>query len=554
MFPRPRPPWAPRGASPRPPRLAIWSATLAVGCTSSPSVPPREDPAAIDPAPAVLHRLTRAQYDNTVRDLLGDQVVLPVALEPDVVERGLISIGASLATISPWGVEQYEVAAYDLADQAMADPAVRAAILPCAPVSAAGPDDACAALFIETFGERVFRRPVGSDDLTALTAIARDGATTLESFDQGLALVIAAMLQSPRFLFRAELGEPDPERPGVLRYDAWELASRLSFFLWNTTPDAGLLEAAKSGALLTEEGLAAEVERLLASPRARAGVRSFFTELYELYRLDQLTKDPTIFSHFTAELGPAAREETLRDLEALIFDRDGDFRDIFILDRTFVDRRLAAIYDVRATAREGFGEVVLPREGGRRGLLGQVSVLALHAHPVKSSATKRGQFVRRTLLCGEIPPPPVNVNTALPEPSGTTITLRDRVAEHLTNPACAGCHALMDPIGLGLESFDGIGRFRTREAGAEIDPSGDVDGTPFSDAWSLGQVLYDHPDTSSCLARSLYRYATGNVERAGEEETISQLSRRFDASGRKVRTLLFDVAMSLGFRLAKEPS
>ncbi len=471
------------------------------------------------------------------------------------MERGLISIGATITTISPWGVEQYESAAYDLAEQAMSE-ARRGMILSCQPGGVT--DDACAGSFIESFGRKVWRRPLTGEEAGELTAIAHDAAMTLGDFHQGLEFAIAALLQSPNFLFRVELGEPDPEHlgasasgSGTLRYSNYELASRLSYFLWNTTPDDALLDAAEHGELTTAEGLEAQVTRLIDSPRSREGVRNFFSELYELYRLDHLAKDPTIFTAYTTELGPTAREETLRDLEQLIFDDDGDYRELFTSQRTVVDRRLAAIYQVRAGAREGFAEVELPASGGRRGLLGQVSVLALYAHPVKSSATKRGAFVRRTLLCGNIPPPPVNVNTALPEPSGTTLTLRDREREHLSNPACAGCHNAMDPIGLGLENFDGIGRFRTEDHGALIDPSGDVDGVAYTNAWSLGQVLHDHPGVSPCIVRNIYRYATGNVEGDGEKATLDQLSDKFERSGHRIKQALFDVAMSLGFRLAK---
>ncbi|MCK6546644.1 DUF1592 domain-containing protein [Myxococcota bacterium] len=526
----------------------VGAALVAPACTSTPDAEP---PAPITPAEPVLHRLTAAQYTNTIRDLLGDDVVLPTALEPDVVERGLASLGASIATISPWGVEQYEAASLDLADQVLSSGTGRARLVPC--TATAMIDDACAAAFVADFGKKAWRRPVTSEELDALVALARDGATTLGDFHEGLELAFAAILQAPDFLFRVELGEPDPARPGELRYTSWEMASRLAYFLWNTTPDAELLAAAERGDLVTDAGLRTEVDRLLASPRAREGVRGFFTELFELKRLDHLSKDPTILTHFTTELGPAAREQTLRDLEQLVFEDDGDYRDIFTSQDTFVDRRLAAIYDVRATARDGFGRVHLPASSGRRGLLGQVSILALHAHPVSSSATKRGLFVRRTLMCTEIPPPPVDVNTALPEPSGNTVTLRDRVAEHLTNPSCSGCHLIMDPIGLGLESFDGLGRFRTKENGATIDASGELAGKTWTTAWELAEVVRDHPSIGPCLVRNLYRFATGNVETDGEKATLEQLSRKFEQSGYRVKSLIAELATSPGFRLAKVP-
>jgi hypothetical protein len=500
----------------------------------------------VDPGEAVIHRLTGAQYQNAIRDLVGADVVIPGPLEPDATFAGLISAGASKTTISAWGVEQYEAAAYEIASQALEEPR-RSAIVRCTPASET--DLACARETIAAFGRRAWRRPLEESEVAVLAQTATTAAGVFGAFDRGMQYALAAILQSPSFLFRIELGEPEG---GGRRYTSLEMASRLSFLFWNTTPDETLLAAGESGALIDDAGLAAEIDRLLASPRARAGVRNFFTEMFELYLLDSLTKDPTIFTHYSSELGKAAREETLTMLEKLIFDADGDYRDIFTSERTWVDRRLAAIYNVRATSREEFGEVVLSREGGRRGILGQVSVLALRAHPVSSSATLRGKFVRTILLCDEVPPPPVDVNTALPEPSGTAVTLRDRVQEHLLNPNCATCHLQMDPIGLGLETFDGIGRGRELEHGARIEPSSDVDGAKFKDAWELGAILREHEKVPRCLVRSYYRYAIGNIEGPGEAEQLDALTAIFANEGHRVQALLRAIAISPGFRRTKE--
>ncbi len=504
----------------------------------------------VSPGEPVLHRLTSTQYSNAIHDLLGKDIVIAGPLEPDHSFGGLVAVGSAKATISSWGVEQYERVAYDIASQAMKEP-VRSEILNCEPESAV--DEICARQTISQLGPKIWRRPLLEEELAELTALTATVSRTLGTFETGMEFAIASMLQSPSFLFRVELGEPDPENAGARRYTAYEMASRLSFFFWNTTPDNTLLSAAESGALLNDEGLTAEIRRLLASPRARQGVRNFFTEMFSLYLLDEMVKDPTIFTHYSAELGESAREETLMMLEKLVFDDETDYREIFTKETAWVDRRLAAIYNVRATSREGFGEITFSRENNRRGLLGQVSMLALHAHSVSSSATLRGKFVRQVLLCDEVPPPPVNVDTALPAPSGNAVTLRDRVQEHLTNPNCATCHLAMDPIGLGLETFDGIGRYREKEHGALIDTHSDVDGIAFDDAWELGAVLRDHPAVPKCLARSMYRYAVGNLESDGELEQIEALAALFANAKFRVRPLMEAVALSKGFRLAKEP-
>ncbi len=186
----------------------------------------------------------------------------------------------------------------------------------------------------------------------------------------------------------------------------------------------------------------------------------------------------------------------------------------------------------------------------RRGLMTHVSILALNSHPVSSSATLRGKFVRKVLLCGVIPAPPVDVNTALPEPSGETRTLRERVAEHLTDPGCRGCHINMDPIGLGLENYDALGQFRTHDNGALIDPTGEVDGDPFTDAVDLGRALHDADALAPCLVRSVYRYATGHMEEPGEAAMLENLDARFEANGYRVLDLMMDVIVSPGFRTA----
>lgn len=520
--------------------LLVGSAAVA-GCAGEPSAPPPPLPdVAANEAP--LRRLTAAQYRNAVRDVLGDDIVLPPALEPDLAASGLVALGAARAAVSAWGVEQYEAAAFDLAEQALA-PERRARWLTCTPSGSV--DRVCAEQFVEAIGLRLWRRPLTEAEKGSLLDVAERAGTTLGDFDAGLRYALAAMLQSPAFLYRGELSDGG-------RFDDYALASRLSFFLWNTTPDEALLEAAAQGRLSTEDGLAEQARRLLDDPRARRGVRNFFTELFELYELDDMIKDPTVFVHYDAELGAAAREETLRVIEDLVFEQDGDFRDLLTTRKTFVNRRLAAIYQVRAPVREGFGEVTLP-EGTRRGLLGHVSTLALHSHPAASSAVLRGHFVRKVLLCGVIPPPPVGVNTALPEPSATARTLRERNRVHLEDSACAGCHTLMDPIGLGLENFDGVGRWRAEDNEARIDPSGELDGVPFADAWDLAEAVRAHPALPTCLVRNVYRYATGVEEKTADEGALlDALTARFEAQGYSVRSLLYDVATSSGFVRAGE--
>jgi len=502
-------------------------------------------------APGRLRRLSADQYANAVHDVFGPEVVVPRGYDSGDPADGLLSVGSGVTSFGAAGVSQLESSARSISAQVVAPGTLRDRSVTCAPAGIV--DDACASAVLRELARAAYRRPVGSDELAELVTVARDSATALGDFHLGLGYAIAAILQAPSFLYRVELGRTTAEDPTPGRYDAYELATRVSYFLWNTTPDAALLAEAENGALDTDEGLAASVDRMLADERARAGVRAFFGDMLQLGNLERLNKDPTVYVHFSAALGGSAREETLRTIEHLVVDERADYRDVFTTRTTFVDRRLAAIYDVPAPSLEGFGMLRYPSDSARVGLLGQVTFLALNAHAASSSATLRGKFVRTVLLCGEIPPPPAGLNTSIPDASEAMPTLRDRVRAHLQVPSCASCHQMMDPIGLAFENFDGIGRFRATENGATIDPSGVLHGEYFRDSRALGEVLHDHPDVPRCLVRTMIRYATGHVETTGETESQRSLATEFEDSGYDVMALMRSVVMSRAFRESSEP-
>jgi hypothetical protein len=527
---------------PRPLFVALLALAACKPDATGTAVAPRGEAPAVTPAAPALRRLTQAQYTNCITSLLGEGLVLPSSLEPDTAIDGLYSEGAAATSISPVGVSDYEEAAYSLAEQVMADPVKKASVVGCEPGT-----DGCARTFVTTFGRRAWRRTLTEDEITRLVAVSDLAATTLADADAGPTYALAAMLQSPHFLYREELGETDPDDPTARRYTSEEMATRLAFFLWNTTPDDTLLDAGAAGELVTDTGLATQVERLLADDRAHEGVRTLFAEMLDLYALDDLAQDPTLFLHMSPEVGPAAREETLLDIEALVFS-DGDYRDLFTTRTTYLDPVLASLYGVRAPAREGFGETELPADGGRAGFLGQTSFLALQAHPTATSATRRGKFIREVLLCQSIPAPPAGVDTSIPEADADSPTLRDRIATHTSDPTCAGCHLLTDPIGLGLENFDALGGWRLTENGATIDASGTLDGDTFADAVGLGQAVSRHEQLAPCLAETVYRYATAHAVGDGEEALVDWHAQGFAEAGYAVKALLADVAESPGFR------
>ena len=510
--------------------------------TPEPEAPP--DPATVEftAPPPPLPRLTAAQYRNSVRTLFGPDIVVASDPELDVRSGGLLAVGAGVATVSPRGAENYERLAYAIAEQVLA-PERRDRVLPC-PADAA--DRACLEAFARTQGHRVWRRPLTAAEIDRLVTVGTTAADTLGDPLQGFEFTLAAMLQSPHFIFRRELG-PGPEGGP---YNDHAMASRLSFLLWNTTPDDALLAAADAGELTDDTALRARAEAMLNDERARDGVMQIFVEWLGLDGLDALQKDPTIFTAMSPELAPAARHETLAVLDDIVFERDADFREFIDGRRTIVDRKLAALYGVRAPAREGFAPVELPEETRRRGFLGMVSFLAVNAHPTSSSATLRGKFIREKLLCQIVPPPPSDVDTSIPAPSGTTRTLRERVAEHLTNPSCAGCHVMTDGIGLAFENFDGIGVWRDTDHGAEIDATGDLDGTPFPDADVLTGLIAAHEDFPGCVTRYVARYGTGSIEGRDQRALIDALAARFVAGDHRFRALLVDFIMSPAFRTA----
>ena len=522
-----------------------------VGCDRHTAVdlrPVAQDPTAfiesVTPGEPAIRKLTRDQFVSSIHDVFNADIAVPPTAEPDFIAGGLASVGASTTPYSPRGVESFEQAAYAVANLVLTTPEIRVRIMVCEPIAIV--DSSCAQQIIEPIARVAWRRNLTEDELARLVGVVNSAAQTLSSFNAGLEFGLAAILQSPFFLYRFELGQSG-------RFTDYELASRLAYFLWNSTPDIELLDAAEAGQLSTDEGLRASAARLLSDPRARTGMRRFFIEYLHLEELLSLSKDPSVFAFYTTDLGESALEETLSLLDYLVFERDADYRALLTTTTTFVNPTLAALYDIPAPSSEGFARVNLPPSGPRAGLLGHAGFLSAHSHPVSTSVTLRGKAVRNILLCQEIPIPPVEVDTSIPEPSGTAPTMRERVAEHLESESCAACHLMTDPIGLGLENFDGVGRYRLLDNGHMIDPTGDLDGTDFLNARELGAAVASHPDYLRCLVRTMTRYATGRVETKKELEThITTLTNRFISQGSQVQGLALDIVLSPMFRRAGE--
>lgn len=535
--------------------LALVLALAACDGAGEPAAPADTDVARpvfsgdITPRPPVVRRLTATQYRNAIADLFGPDIVPPTQLDADLEVEGFTGVGAGVSAVSPRGAELYEQAALDVAKQAYPDPAWRAAYLSCDPEGAE--DSACLTQVFADLATRAWRRPALSDEVDEIAEIAAQGIEALGDIGTGMVYGAAMVLQSPEFLYRVEAGVVRDD--GTRWYSGHEMAERLAFTLWNRLPDAELLRAAAEGALDTEEGVRAQAERMLASPFAEDGLLAFFDDLYDLSKLPLAAKDPDIYPQASTGLKDAAREQTRRDLAHLVFTLDGDYRTLIDKDWTYLDRTLAALYAVPAPSLEGFALADLSDSPGRAGLLGQASTLMLHAHPTSTSATRRGIFVRDVLLCQVIPPPPAGVSTAIPEATEAAPTRRDRVIQHLEDPTCAACHRLIDPIGLGLETYDGIGLERETENGVPIDASGDLDGEAFEGPAGLARALSRHPNLAPCLVEQLYTYAQGRRPEMGEEPSLEYLSDLFVWSGHRVRGLLVELVASEAFRRVADP-
>jgi hypothetical protein len=508
-------------------------------------------PGSVEPegsaAPARTRLLTAEQYTNAIAGVFGEDIAASVFAPVPPLARtdGLLASGAAFVGLTSDQISQIQLAATAIAAQVV-DEEHRYFLLPCAPASPSAGDATCARSFLAETGRLLQRRPLAAERLDELVDISVRAGNETEDFHEGLALALEALLISPEFLFIVDRTEPDPARPGAERLDGHALASRLSFFLWNAPPDAVLLDAAATGALHTVEGRTEAVDRMLASPRLEVGLRAFFDDMLAFDDFDSLAKDPQVYPMVTGATLRDAREQTLRTVIDHVLVREADYRDLFTTRRTFMSMPLAAVYGTPSS--QGWVEHEFDEGGARQGLLTHVSFLAANSHAVRSSPTLRGKALRELFLCQKVPDPPPNVDFSLLEDAGDVPTARERLSVHNTNPSCAGCHLITDPMGLSLENFDGAGRFRETENGAELDITGELDGVFYDDIAGLTTAMRDHPKLPYCLVNRLYAYGTGGpVSLRHDRDVLSYFEERFVDSEHRVPALLRELALSDAF-------
>lgn len=402
----------------------------------------------------VLRRLTRSEYDATIHDLFGIDSTYGTKFAADAIVNGFDNTAAQLA-VSPLLADELREASEDIATKFMANPGSR---LPC---SAQSGDATCASTFIDTFGKRAFRRPLTASEADRYKKLY--AAFESKGFATALKLVISAMLQSPNFVYRTELGGVAKAEDKSIKLTPYEIASELSYFIWGTMPDETLLAAADSGAIATPAELEKQAKRLLADPKSDVIIMRFFEQWLDLNQIAIIPKDAATYPEFTDATRKALLEETRRFVDYVVRQGSGSLEELLTATYSFVSPELAKFYGLPAPSGNGFAKVDVSNQG-RAGLLSMGGVIATHSTPNQASPIKRGQLVRERLLCGTLPPPPAGVNTTPPAIDPTKPT-RDRFEAHKTQPLCASCHNLMDPIGFSFGHFDGIGRYQALENG-----------------------------------------------------------------------------------------
>ncbi|GAB3275729.1 hypothetical protein GCM10027297_10670 [Parahaliea aestuarii] len=493
-----------------------------------------------------MKRLTESQYRNSVADIFGHSIELYGRFEPDYRQARLLAVGSAVTSVSPSGYEQYDIMARGIAKQVVAEEG-REQFLSCDPLA-----DACIDEVIQHYGSQLFRRPLSRAEQDQRVAVAEEVMAKGGDHYQALEYALASLLVSPEFLFRVERVEPVPEHPDEARLTAWSRASRLSYFLWNSTPDAELLAAAERGDLYTRQGLEAQVHRLLESPRLEPGMRAFFADMLRFDTFDELSKDAALYPVFTAEVAEAMQEQTLLTMNEHLLQENASYRELFTRRAMPMNRALGMVYAVPVQSSDDWEPYEFAEEGNRAGLLSQASLLSLRAHAGSSSPTLRGLYLRETFLCQTIPPPPADVDFTLDEAFAKLPTARERLLRHRKESTCAACHHLMDPIGLTLEQFDGVGMFRTRENGALIDTRGELDGRQLGDAKALGQALSEHDGVPACLVDTLLRYALSAPDLRHQRRALDSLQQAFSDSGYRFRDLLWQIATSETFYAVPE--
>jgi hypothetical protein len=493
------------------------------------------DPDAVGPLP--LRRLDRREYNNTVRDLLGD-TTRPADRFPSDKGEFLFRL--------PGPVSSQDYSTIRDAAEALAAGADVAKLAPCM-----GDEEACARKFVTDFGLRAYRRPLVAREVDSLMQLYKDGRTTLMlDHAGGIKLLLEGILQAPAFVYHWEGGPDAPAREGELvRLGHYENASQLSYFLWGSMPDQELFDAAAAGKLGSQAELEAQARRLLGSPKARETVAAFFEEWLGLDQVLERSKNPMVYPQFKDDLKNAMVEEARTFVSNVVFDGDSLLSTVLTAPFSFVNQPLAGVYGIKGVMGAPLKQMPLDASQ-RSGILTQTAFLTVTGDTDGSHPVKRGKKIYENILCGELPPPPAVVPP--PKEASEGGTTRERFKEHSDQACAAGCHSLMDPLGFAFENYDGIGGFRTMDNGGMVDASGklELDGQmhTFNNARDLAKILSGSDTARRCFATQWTRFALKRKNTEADRASIDAIMGAFGKGGNNIRDLLVGVTGSRSFR------
>ncbi|HVY31191.1 MAG TPA: DUF1592 domain-containing protein [Polyangiaceae bacterium] len=492
------------------------------------------------PASGRALRLSYGEYDRALKELLHLPVEESLNFPAEQATLGPY-VGYGDLRVSERLFVELERSASSLAERVVGSPDAFAAVVGCEPTA-----PGCRDTFIDGFGLRAFRRPLTTAEQARYRAIFDRGAELVASgdaFRDGVQVTLQALLQSPKLLYRIETGDGTTDAFGA-RLTGFEVATRLSFMLAGTTPDAELLAAAREGALGTAEGIALQARRLVATPAFEDRALAFHERWMQLDELASLTKDTTVFPSFSPALVGSMRSEALRFVKAVTLESNGAVSALLTSRFGFVDQNLAQLYGLTGTFGTELVRVEHAPESGRLGLFTQGAFLA--GHSSSSSGTSpilRGVFMLRRVACVSIPDPPPGAAMQEPatQPASELRTTRDYFTWKTSMPACTGCHSMINPTGFAFERFDGLGQWRDDDRGAPVDTTGALrlgsDDLPFNDASGLLEALSKEPQVQACYAKNWLQFAYGRREDAADSRALGLAAQRLQAGDFSVRDL-----------------
>jgi hypothetical protein len=502
-----------------------------------------------DPGRVTMRRLNRAEYNNTVRDLLGVEGDFSSNFPSDDVGYGFDNIGDVLS-MPPILMEKYLTAADKIMAKVLESPVAKKRLFICKL------DDKnkaeCIRTILNNLAARAYRRPATEDEIKRLTRLVDLAEKNGDNFEAGVGLALKAVLVSPNFLFRVEIDRNSKDPKAASPVTDFELASRLSYFLWSSMPDDELFDLARKSTLRKDGNLEAQAKRMLKDTKSRALVENFAGQWLQLRRLQSMTPDRKIFKEFNSDLRNDMQKETELFFDAILRE-DHSVLEFLDADYTFLNERLAKFYEIDGVNGEEFRKVQLTGDQ-RGGVLTMASILTITSNPTRTSPVKRGKWILENLLNAPPPPPPPDAGELSERKSVVeSASLRQRMEEHRKNPNCAVCHERMDPIGFALENYDAIGKWRTKDGKFDIDPAGALpDGKSFKNARELKTVLKGRDrEFCRCLSDRLLTYALGRGLEFYDKCAVDQIADNLKKNDYRFSSLVISIVTSEPFQMRR---